>query len=885
MACADENNAFSINFRTTPMNSTGVAHILEHTTLCGSKTFPVRDPFMKMLNRSLSTFMNAMTGPDYTLYPFSTCNHQDYLNLMNVYLDSVFNPLLREQDFLQEGWRLENDELEDKTSPLIIKGVVFNEMKGAYSDSQQLFGQKLLNSMLPGHTYSYSSGGFPLNIPELSWEELKSFHASHYHPSNSRIFTYGDIPLETHLSTLDSYLDKFQYLNLNTAVPKETRWLSPRSEKMTCASDSMSPDPSKQSSVAVSYLLSDITELKESFTMQVLGELLTEGPSAPFYKSLIQTGIGAGFSPVTGYDNHIKETTFTVGLQNISSTDVNMIVEKIENTFDQVIKEGFSQDRIDAVLHSYELGLKHRSGNFGLNLIMNMTAYCNHSTEPLEYLRVNKILEWFKAKLKEDNTYLQKKVKQYFKDNTHKLVLSMDPEAGFVEQEQRKFEDLEHKLRANLTQEEKDEIRRKNLELLESQDMKEDASCLPTLRVGDISEEYTGTSLTHLSLAGVPTQLAIQPTNQVSYFRALINTSHVPLELKPYLPLFSSFLSKLGAKDLNYEDLDTRIELSTGGLGASCHVTESPDDLFSITDSLLLSSHCLDRNIEKMFELWSNIFEQIHLKDTNRVSTLVKMAATSTSNGIAHSGHRYAMSCAAAAVNPVSALTEIYSGMQHVNHLSKLSTQDGNILMEKFRLLSELLLNKNCMKVALNTVPETQDQLVRGAENFVSALSGTCSPLTCFKEEQFQVEERKLHHVVPFPINFTSQSLPTVHYTHPDSAPLRVLAAVMSSKYLHPEIREKGGAYGGGATAGSGTFTFYSYRDPKNLETFSVYRKAGEWAAEGNFSDQDVEEGQLRIFQRLDEPVQPGYRGLRVFLSGVEDSIFKEHRIREHGIS
>jgi len=884
MACADSNNAFSINFRTTPMDSTGVAHILEHTTLCGSEKFPVRDPFMKMLNRSLSTFMNAMTGPDYTLYPFSTCNDQDFANLMAVYLDSVFCPLLREQDFLQEGWRLENDDIKNKDSKLVVKGVVFNEMKGAYSDAQQLFGQHLLNNLLPSHTYSYSSGGFPMDIPALSWEQLKQFHASHYHPSNSRILTYGDIPLERHLETIESYLDKFEFLDMDTSVPKEKRWSSPRVEKVTCAPDAMNPDPEKQSTVAVSYLLSDITDLKESFTLQVLSELLIGGPSAPFYKSLIQPGIGSGFSPVSGFESHIKETTFTVGLQNISADDVDMVVKTIDSTIDKVVEEGFPQDRIDAVLHSYELGLKHRAGNFGLNLIMSMTAFWNHSQDPVDYLRINKTLSWFKEQLAGDSTFLQKKVKQYFKDNSHKLIQSMQPDEQFSHKEQLKFDNLEQQLNADLTTEDIELIRKKSLELLESQDEKGDASCLPTVRVTDISEEYNGAEVSHLTLSsGVPVQISVQPTNQVSYFRALVDTKSVPVELKPYLPLFASFLSKLGAKHLNYEELDTQIELSTGGLSASAHIAESPDDLSRLKESLLLSSHCLDQNIPRMFELWRAIFEELHLDDTNRISTLVKMAATNTANGIAHAGHRYAMSCAAGAVNPASALSEMYTGMQHVNFLSKLATQDGSEILAKFRQLSSILLNKNSMTVALNTVQGSSETLVNTTDQFLTSLTG--SPTVAGADsyvtaDTFEASNRKLHHVVPFPINFTAQSVATVPFTHPDAAPLRVLASVLSSKFLHTEIREKGGAYGGGAVAGSGTFTYFSYRDPKNLETFSVYRSAGEWGSGGNITDQDVEEGQLRVFQKLDDPVQPGYRGLRPFLSGIDDEAYREHRIR-----
>jgi len=691
--------------------------------------------------------------------------------------------------------------------------------------------------------------------------------------------------LKTHLETIDDYLNRFSHLEIDTSVPTQLRWSSPKVEKVTCGPDPMNPDPAKQSTVAVSYLLQDITDLQDSFVLQVIGDLLLDGPSAPFYRTLIEPGIGSGFSPVSGYDNHIKESTLTIGLQNISEDDIDRVVEIINTTLEEVVENGFPKDRIEAILHSYELGLKHRSGNFGLNIIMNMTAYWNHSQDPVEYLRINKTLDWFKQRLADNPQFLQKKVKQYFLDNKHKLVQSMKPEESFTEQEEQEFLKLEEKMRSNLTEEDKTTIRNKALELLKSQDMKDDASCLPTIKLSDIPDSYTGPNVNRLSLAGVPVQTSLQPTNQVAYFRALLDTSEVPADLKTYLPLFSSFLSKLGAKQFSYQDLDTQIELNTGGLSASCHLAESLTDMNSYSDTLLLSSYCLDGKIEEMFNLWTMIFEDLHLNDSHRISTLVKMSATSAGNGIAHSGHRYAMSTAAAAVNPVSAMADKYSGMDFVNLLSSLAKQDGNMILQKFQDLAKILLNKNSMKVALNMTEECNDSFLKSTEKFLENLPGNSGSIQNIKATDFKKTDAKIHHVVPFPINFTAQSIATVPYTHPDSAALRVLASVLSSKYLHTEIREKGGAYGGGATAGSGTFTFYSYRDPKNLETFTVYRESLDWAVDGNITPQDVEEGQLRVFQKLDEPVQPGYRGIREFLSGVDDQTFNQQRLRVKGVT
>jgi len=880
MGCADSNKAFSVNFRTTPRDSTGVAHILEHTTLCGSDKYPVRDPFMKMLNRSLSTFMNAMTGPDYTLYPFSTCNEQDYYNLMSVYLDSVFKPLLREQDFLQEGWRLEHDELDDVETPLVIKGVVFNEMKGAYANSQSLFGQKLLNNLYPSHTYSNSSGGYPLNIPELTWNNLKQFHSEHYHPSNARILSYGDLDLAKTLSFIDEeYLSKYESIQVDTSVPREPRWDVSRRLDVTCAPDPMNPDQSKQSTVAVSYLMTDITDLNISFALQVISELLTSGPSAPLYQALIETGYGSNFSPVTGYEDHTRDTNFTVGLQNINQNDTEVILKAIDDTIDKVIEEGFDQERIEAVLHSYELSLKHKSANFGVNLIMSLTPFWNHADSPLNYLEVNEAINWFKQELSKNPTFLQDLIRKYMKENDHKLIQTMSPVEDFNESEQKQFDKLEQELRQNLTQTEKKEIHDKCKELQRMQMEKEDVSCLPTLHVSDISAEYKPTVMESVTLADTPVLYTCQPTNEVSYFRSMIDTSRLDEELKPFLPVFAMVLAKMGAGHLGYADLDTAVELRTGGLSATCHVAADPSDTCRHVESLLLSSHCLERNTEQMFQLWQMIFSSVHWDNETRLSQLVKMTASQAINGVAQAGHRYAMTSAASHLTPAGRRSEQFGGMSQLQLLSSLSQQsDVNNLVSKLKQIASQVLNKNRMKVALHS--SNTSSLLQHTEQFLGNVPGNFSNVdwSCSSPD-FTPSCVRQHYVTPFPINFTSQSIQTVSYDHQDFAPTRVMAALLSSKFLHPEIREKGGAYGGGASASDGAFTFYSYRDPKNLETFSVYQKSADWLLGDNFDQNDVNEAILRVFQGVDAPVTPGSRGMRHFLSGVSDEMFANHRL------
>ncbi|CAF1025780.1 unnamed protein product [Adineta steineri] len=298
-----KNNVWSVSFQTTPKDDTGVAHILEHTTLCGSEKFPCRDPFFKMTNRSMATFMNAMTASDWTMYVFSTQNQKDYFNLMSVYLDAVLHPKLDEYDFMQEGWRLEHEKTDDPTSPIVIKGVVFNEMKGVFSDSHQVYGRRVQNNLMPTSTYQYESGGDPEAIPTLTWNALKKFHATHYHPSNGRFFTYGSFPLSDTLAFLNDYLNKYEQQKtkvISSALVEEPRWNKSRSVKISCSPQSFVVDPDKTTTISVSYLLGSIRDTWETFLLNIVCSLLVDSEKSPFYKKLIIPNIGTSYSPDTG---------------------------------------------------------------------------------------------------------------------------------------------------------------------------------------------------------------------------------------------------------------------------------------------------------------------------------------------------------------------------------------------------------------------------------------------------------------------------------------------------------------------------------------------------------------------------------------------------------
>ncbi|KAJ4443871.1 hypothetical protein ANN_05658 [Periplaneta americana] len=882
----DTNNVFSVGFRTTPNNSTGLPHILEHTTLCGSKRYPCRDPFFKMLNRSMATFMNAMTGPDYTIYPFATQNAQDYRNLMSVYLDAVFCPQLRELDFRQEGWRLEPADLDDPNSAIILKGVVFNEMKGVFSENQSLFEQKLLNSILPSHTYGFVSGGHPLEIPNLTYQDLKTFHSRYYSPCNSRFYSYGNFPLVDHLKYINrNYLSNFKDASpedgIKTRVPSEVRWSAAKRRHVDCRPDPLAADPRKQSTIAVSVLCSDIRDVQETFELQVLSQLLVQGPSAPMYRSLVEPGIGAGFAPATGYDSHTRDTVFTVGLQGVNPADFDTVVTLYDETLTRVVDTGFEAQHLEAVLHGIELNMKHQSADFGLGLLFGLTPLWNHDGDLVQALQMEQQVARLRHHLLENPRHLQDMVQRHMLANTHRLVLTMSPDTEYEARQASLERDILETKLAALSKQKKELLYQQGLQMREEQGKAEDTSSLPTLRTEDLKKEIELTALSELQVGHIPVQLCSQPTNGVVYFRGVVNTSQLSEDLKRLLPLFCQVATKMGTRRHDYRELDRLAQLKTGGLSLCTHIADDTMDTATYEEGVLFASYCLDRHVPDMMSLWGELFNDGVFGDVKRFETLVRMSAAQLVNGVADMGHHYAIASSASLVSPSAHRKELYGGLSHVAKMREIAQMsDLSPVLCSMEQIAKSIFNKKHLRCAVNVSPGSEQSVLRELETFTTSLSGTVdSPLLKTRQSDLEQPARGIHHVHPIPVNFAAKSLPTIYYCHADFAPLRVLARLVTSKFLHPHIREKGGAYGSGLSLSpSGVLSFYSYRDPNTTATFDTFDQASAWVQQNAFSDEDIEEAKLGVFQVVDAPVPPGSKGMNKFLYGIDDLLLQMHR-------
>ena len=928
IARADKDHAFCVAFRTPVTNSNGVAHILEHTVLCGSQRYPVRDPFFMLVRRSLKTFMNAMTAQDYTMYPFSTQNEQDFQNLLEVYLDACFFPLLNPMDFKQEGHRLEvapTTDSQGSTSPgLQLKGVVYNEMKGAMSDTSQLFLARLQEHLFPTNSNHWNSGGEPAVIPTLTQEFLKKFHAQCYNVENAVFISYGDG--EPPLATINERVlqpvlkhraaNNSQGKNIPPPYQPEVRFAEPKTVHSTFPPDPLVPDPSRQTKASMAWVSPPLNSLSEHerevelFGLQMMSSLLLDSATSPMYQLLIDANIGSGYAPGTGVDTSTIEPTFSVGLQGVSDDDVPRVLEIIEQTLQQVAKDGFPADRIEASIHQIELNLKHIRSHFGIGLLMRMIPSWAHRTNPIAPLQVNALIEKVREKLKQ-GPFFQDLIQRHLLSNPHRVTLIMRPDAAYAQKElhaeQRKLAQLEDAM----TEQEKQKLKEEAKELVRIQESKQDTKgCqLPSLSVSNIKTkaeeihlekvEFTATLASNAAKGGLsaPRILSLpQPTNGVGYFRSLLPAALVPLRLRPFLPLYTSLLTEVGAGERGYREMAAELEMYTGGVSAELQVFSHLSNLSAHSEYVLIKSLALERNVGRMMELLGEVLREPRWDNPERLHQLLMQSASSSAASLQDSGSAYAVSDASQHLFPALAAGELYSGVKHVQHVNGIvkSLSHAGSPAAASRVLDSVIcslqeisrilvrdggLERNFIVGDERSLREMKKELPTLMQK-LPAPSQRSSPISFpFVAPSQSI---KTFYALPLQVNNVALVLPTVPYTHEDAPKLDVMAKILSSIYVHREVREKGGAYGGSVSHSSdGVLAFSSYRDPNTLKTLDAYHSAPKWMLQGDhFTSTDIEEALLSLFSSIDSPKSPASKGLGQFLYEITNAQRQEYRDR-----
>ncbi|KAF2112440.1 Metalloenzyme, LuxS/M16 peptidase-like protein [Lophiotrema nucula] len=895
----DTNNVFSIGFKTNPPDDTGVPHILEHTTLCGSEKYPVRDPFFKMLPRSLSNFMNAFTSADHTTYPFATTNAQDFRNLMSVYLDATLHPLLQESDFTQEGWRVgpENplaakEEGSEEVQRLVFKGVVYNEMKGQMSDASYLYYIRFQDHLFPAIN---NSGGDPQKITDLTWEQLRKFHGDHYHPSNAKLLTYGNMSLTDHLKEIDARLRGFDKINVDHDIKLPIKLDGPKHVTVQGPLDPLVP-ADRQHKTSVTWLMGETTNVLENFSLGILSNLLLDGYGSPLYRNLIESGLGADFSPNTGYDSAGKKGVFSVGLNAVKEEDVPKVREAIAKTFLEARKNGFDKVKVDGILHQLELSLKHKTAHFGMGIMQRLKPGWFNGVDPMDALAWQETVDAFKAEYAKGG-HLESLLDKYLL-NDNALTFTMEPSETYsqelTDEENKRLAEkiLETTKQFPSEQEAQKYLEERELELLEVQEKarNQDLSCLPTVHVKDIPREKERKPLRESNVRDVKVQWREAPTNGLTYFRAVHNLEGLPDELREMIPLFTSAIMRLGTRTKSMEQLEELIRLKTGGISVGYYSSPSPLSLSKFQEGLSLTGYALDRNVPDMYQLLRTVIMETDFDGAEaekKIRELLQSSASGAINSIAESGHSFARTYAEAGLSPVGRLNEQTAGLSQIKLMTSLAsrspTDSLSDVVQKLKAIQAFAVaNNSSLRVALTCAAESSNTNQEALRRFLDSVpTSTNVPSSNTPQAQYH-SNAKSFFPLPYQVYYSAKATQTVPYVDAAGAPLEILAQLLTHKHLHHEIREKGGAYGGGAYSRSlgGLFGMYSYRDPNPQNTMKIMAEAGEWARDRTWAAQDLEEAKLSVFQGYDAPQSVSQEGMRLFLSGITDDMLQTRRER-----
>lgn len=853
-----------------------------------------------MLPRSLSNFMNAFTSSDYTSYPFATTNQQDFKNLQSVYLDATFHPLLKENDFTQEGWRIgpENPKAiasghaeRGKDDKLLFKGVVYNEMKGMISDASYLYYIKFQNKIFPDINYS---GGDPQKMTDLTYQNLKDFHARHYHPSNAKLFTYGDMPLVNHLEGMGQQLDRFERIQADQAIKKPLNLDNgPLYYNVKGPADPL-VDEDMQYKTSTSWLMGDTSNILETFSLGIMSSLLLDGYGAPLYQALVEAGLGPDWSPNTGYDTAGKIGIFSIGLNGVKAADVPKVKEAIESKLREVHQKGFDKAKVDGYLHQLELALKHKTASFGMGLMQRIQPGWFNGIDPFGALAWNDIVTAFKQQFSEDG-YLEDLLEKYLL-NDRTLTFTMEPSGTYseelaLEEATRLAAKISEVARqAGGDAEAQEQLTARELELLEAQEeaSDQDVSCLPSVHVRDIPRQMEKKPVRDSNLGGVKIQWREASTNGLTYFRAINSFAALPSELRMLIPLFNDSIMRLGTKEKTMEQLEDRIKLKTGGISTSYHASPSPMDMRESVEGLSLSGYALDSNVPAMYELLRTIIQETDFdgpEAESKIRQLLQADANGALDAVSGSGHSYARRYAEAGLSQHGLLNEQIGGLTQIQLTGDLANRSpveglGNVIAKLKAIQRFAISNSSTFRVALTCGQESVSSNEAALQKFISQFPQTnCIPIgeASVSRESF---ERMAFFPLPYQVYYSALAVPTVSYTHAFGAPLQILSQLLTHKHLHHEIREKGGAYGGGAYSRdlSGLFGYYSYRDPNPENTLKIMRDAGRWARDKEWTNQDLEEAKLSVFQGVDAPESVSQEGMTRFLSGIDEPMEQNKR-------
>ena len=868
-----DENVFLVALRTMPEDSTGVAHILEHTALCGSERYPVRDPFFMMTRRSLNTFMNAFTSSDWTAYPFASQNEKDFYNLLDVYLDAVFFPRLDALDFAQEGHRLEFEESGNVDSALVYKGVVYNEMKGAMSSTTSVLWQTLTKYLFPTTTYHHNSGGEPMQIPELTYEQLVEFHRTHYHPSNAIFMTFGNQPVTELQSRFDAQaLARFERSDIELSVPDEQRYFAPIRVEEAYPLDE--DELEGKTHHVLGWLLPRSIDLEAELKAQLLSRVLLDNSSSPLRAALESTDLGAAPSPLCGIEDSNREMSFMCGIEGSDPQQAEAFEALVLDTLQQVVDEGVDQAMVAAQLHQLELQQREITGDhypFGMSLILASLSNAIHRGDAIASLNIDAVLEQMRQDIQNPD-YIPALIREWLLDNPHRVRLTLRPDSNMSERK----EQAEAQRLASIKESLDDAAKRELIvqaEALEArQSQQDDPDLLPQVTLADVTQNISfpeGELLSespelHWYEAG---------TNGLVYQQIVIDLPDLTEREQFLLPIYTQCLSDLGSGGRSYKEHQALESAITGGVSAYMSARGRVDDAAHLKSLLVVSGKALAPNQAGLSALMVDMLETPRFDEFGRMRELISQSLSRKEQSVSGQGHMLAMQAASAGLAAGASLSNHSRGLTAIARMRDLKAQIAEDTgVESFA--AELrAIHAKVMQMPRQALIVGEDEhkavYQQVLTNEITRLvNGT--DLTGFTGQIYTSEQSQVW-VANTQVSFCARVYPTVPVGHADAAPLTVLGELLRNGYLHGAVREKGGAYGGGASQDSGDaiFRFYSYRDPRTLETLDDFDRSISWLIDGGADAAQLEEAILGVVSSIDKPGSPAGEAKATYLNAI----------------
>ncbi|MFQ5613154.1 MAG: insulinase family protein [Anaerolineae bacterium] len=885
----DENKVFGITFCTLPSDSTGVAHILEHAVLSGSRKYPLKEPFAELLKGSLQTFLNAFTFPDKTCYPVASQNQKDFYNLVDVYLDTVFHPLLRPYTFQEQGWHYE---LESPDDPLIYKGVVFNEMKGAYTSPDRVLAEYAQHSLFPGHTYGLESGGHPQHIPDLTYEQFKAFHQTYYHPSNARIFFYGDDHSDERLRLVNDYLKDFDGQNAGPNVALQTRFEQPQRFVHPYAVGE--DDPRPKGMVTVNWLLDEATEPETALALHILAHILIGTPASPLRKALIDSGLGEDLAGI-GLESELRQMFFSTGLKGISLDDADKIEALILQTLADLVQNGLDPQTVEASLNTIEFRLReNNTGRFprGLVLMLRSLTTWLYGGDPLAPLAFEAPLATIKSRLAADGAYFESLLRRYFLENLHRttLILEPDPELNRREEAQEKARLAQARQAmspANLQA--VIEGTRALRQFQEAPDPPEVLAAVPRLQLADLDRQNRTIPLAVFERSGTKILYHDLFTNGILYLDVGFNLHALSQECLPYIPLFGRALLETGTETEDFVSLSQRIGRQTGGLRPET-LTSAARESDRGAAWLFLRGKATPDRANDLLDILRDVLLTARLDNQERFRQIVLEEKAQQEARLAPMGHLVVKTRLSARFNEADWAAEQMGGVSYLfflRELAQLIEADWPAVLETLERIRQDLLKRQAAMCNVTLDEGNWTQLEPQLAAFLEAIpasSGALEAVPWSPQRNAAFEGLAMS----APVNYVGKGANLYEFGYQLRGSAAVVTRYLRSTWLWEQVRVQGGAYGGFCLFDyrSGVFSYLSYRDPNLLQTLAAYDRTSRYLRQLSLTDDELTKAIIGAISDMDAyqlPDAKGYTSLARYLVGDSDEF--RQRLRDEVLS